>query len=125
MRWRIFPPDTDFYRVRFRDLSHTESDRTGDRPLPHRARRPCATSALSGAATVAGQGWGINPDDAGMFTFADMRKYRRIFCCIPAIRSMPRPDQFRVTLADGKVGRPSPSRVAKVAETLDEVRVRA
>ena len=24
---------------------------------------------------VAGQGWGINPDDGGMFTFATMRKY--------------------------------------------------
>ena len=28
---------------------------------------------------VAGQGWGINPDDGGMFTFATMRKHRPDF----------------------------------------------
>ena len=30
-----------FYRVKFRDLSHPDVlERTGDRPLPHRARQP-------------------------------------------------------------------------------------
>ena len=28
---------------------------------------------------VAGQGWGINPDDGGMITFATMRKHRPDF----------------------------------------------
>ena len=28
---------------------------------------------------VAGQGWGINPDDGGMITFATMRKHKPDF----------------------------------------------
>ena len=73
---------------------------------------------------VAGQGWGINPDDGGMVTFAAMRKHRPDFLLhsgdtiyADGIISA------EVKLPDGKVWKnvTIPEK-AKVAETLDEFR---
>jgi alkaline phosphatase D len=73
---------------------------------------------------VAGQGWGINPDDGGMFTFSAMKKHRPDFFLhsgdtIYADGLIP----SEVKLADGKVWKnvTIPEK-AKVAETLDEFR---
>ena len=73
---------------------------------------------------VAGQGWGINPDDGGMFTFATMRKHRPDFFLhsgdtIYADGVIP----SEVKLPDGKIWKnvTIPEK-AKVAETLDEFR---
>ena len=73
---------------------------------------------------VAGQGWGINPDDGGMFTFATMRKHRPDFLLhsgdtIYADGII----AAEVKLADGKIWKnvTIPEK-AKVAETLDEFR---
>ena len=73
---------------------------------------------------VAGQGWGINPDDGGMVTFATMRKHRPDFL-------MHSGDTIyadgiitaEVKLPDGKIWKnlTIPEK-AKVAETLDEFR---
>src|SRR3979411_1718740 len=68
-----------FYRVRFRDLSHTDIQ---SEPVVGRFRTaPADRRDLSfvWGGDVAGQGWGINPDDGGMFTFATMRKHRPDF----------------------------------------------
>jgi len=113
-----------FYRVRFRDLSHSsvESEPVSGRFRTAPADRRDVSFVWGG--DVAGQGWGINPDDGGMFTFSAMRKHR--------------PDFFvnsgdtiyadgliasEVKLADGKVWKnvAIPEK-AKVAETLDEFR---
>ena len=73
---------------------------------------------------VAGQGWGINPDDGGMFTFATMRKHRPDFLLHSGdtIYADGR-SRREVTLADGKVWKnvTIPEKT-KVAETLDEFR---
>src|SRR5260370_29721907 len=73
---------------------------------------------------VGGQGWGINPDVGGMFTFATMRKHQPDFLLHSGdtiyadgiIAS-------EVKLADGKVWKNvTVPEKAKVAETLDEFR---
>jgi len=76
-----------FYRVRFRDLSdiNVESEPVLGRFRTAPADRRDVSFVWGG--DVAGQGWGINPDDGGMFTFATMRKHRP--CCTPATPSMP------------------------------------
>jgi alkaline phosphatase D len=113
-----------FYRVRFRDLSHIgiESEPVVGRFRTAPSDRRDVSFVWGG--DVAGQGWGINPDDGGMLTFAAMRKNR--------------PDFFihsgdtiyadgvissEVKLADGKLWKnlTIPEK-AKVAETLDEFR---
>src|SRR4029078_7172281 len=68
-----------FYRVRFRDLSdiNVESEPVLGRFGPAPADRRDVSFVWGG--DVAGQGWGINPDDGGMFTFATMRKHRPDF----------------------------------------------
>lgn len=56
--------------------------------VPRLRRPPRCELRLGG--DVAGQGWGINPDDAGMSTFATMRKISPGFpAVIPATPSMP------------------------------------
>ena len=73
---------------------------------------------------VAGQGWGINPDDGGMFTFATMRKHRPDFLLHSGDTIYADgPIKREVTLPDGKVWKnvTIPEK-AKVAETLDEFR---
>src|SRR3954468_18257936 len=68
-----------FYRVKFRDLSHYE---IVSEPVVGRFRTAPADRrdvSFVWGGDVAGQGWGINPDDGGMFTFATMRKHRPDF----------------------------------------------
>src|ERR1700741_4050354 len=64
-----------FYRVRFRDLSHPD---VSSEPVVGRFRTaPSDRRDVSfvWGGDVAGQGWGINPDDGGMITFAAMKKH--------------------------------------------------
>src|SRR5262245_52601344 len=68
-----------FYRVKFRDLSRSlvESE-----PVIGRFRTAPADKrdiSFVWGGDVAGQGWGINADDGGMFTFSAMRKNRPDF----------------------------------------------
>src|SRR3982075_3442056 len=63
-----------FYRVRFRDLSHID---ISSEPVVGRFRTAPGDRrnvSFVWGGDVAGQGWGINPDDGGMFTLATMRK---------------------------------------------------
>src|SRR3954462_9570626 len=114
-----------FYRVRFRDLSHI--DIQGE-PVVGRFRTAPADRrdvSFVWGGDVAGQGWGINPDDGGMFTFAAMRKHNpdlfihsgdTIYAdgVIAAETRLPGGDVWKNTLV-------VPEK-AKVAETLDEFR---
>jgi alkaline phosphatase D len=113
-----------FYRVRFRDLAHIgiESEPVVGRFRTAPSDRRDVSFVWGG--DVAGQGWGINPDDGGMFTFATMRKHRPDFLLHSgdAIYA-DGPIKSEVTLPDGKVWKNMtiPEK-AKVAETLDEFR---
>ena len=113
-----------FYRVRFRDLAHTgiESEPVVGRFRTAPADRRDVSFVWGG--DVAGQGWGINPDDGGMFTFATMRKHRPDFLLHSGDTVYADgPIKSEVTLPDGKVWKnlTIPEK-AKVAETLDEFR---
>jgi alkaline phosphatase D len=113
-----------FYRVRFRDLAHTgiESEPVAGRFRTAPADRRDVSFVWGG--DVAGQGWGINPDDGGMFTFATMRKHRPDFLLHSGDAVYADgPIKSEVTLPDGKVWKnfTTPEK-AKVAETLDEFR---
>ncbi|MGY3077860.1 phosphodiesterase/alkaline phosphatase D-like protein [Bradyrhizobium sp. LM6.10] len=113
-----------FYRVRFRDLSHTavESEPVTGRFRTAPADRRDVSFVWGG--DVAGQGWGINPDDGGMFTFSAMRKHRPDFFLHSGDTIYADgPIQSEVKLADGKIWKnvTIPEK-AKVAETLDEYR---
>ena len=113
-----------FYRVRFRDLAHSA---ISSEPAIGRFRTaPAGRRDVSfvWGGDVAGQGWGINPDDGGMVTFATMRKHRPDFLLhsgdtIYADGVI----AAEVKLADGAVWKnvTIPEK-AKVAETLDEFR---
>src|SRR5690242_19328794 len=113
-----------FYRVRFRDLSHISVE---SEPIVGRFRTAPSDErdvSFVWGGDVAGQGWGINPDDGGMFTFSAMRKNRPDFFIhsgdtIYADGLIP----SEVKLADGKLWKnvTIPEK-AKVAETLDEYR---
>jgi len=113
-----------FYRVRFRDLSHISVE---SEPVVGRFRTAPSDKrdvSFVWGGDVAGQGWGINPDDGGMVTFSAMRKHRPDFLIhsgdtIYADGVI----QPEVKLADGKVWKniTIPEK-AKVAETLDEFR---
>src|SRR5450755_172547 len=113
-----------FYRVKFRDLSHPDvsSESVVGRFRTAPADRRDVSFVWGG--DVAGQGWGINPDDGGMLTYATMRKHRPDFLLhsgdtIYADGIIP----AEVKLPDGKVWKnvTIPEK-AKVAETLDEFR---
>jgi len=68
-----------FYRIRFRDLSHPE---ISSEPVVGRFRTAPSDRRDVGfvwGGDVAGQGWGINPDDGGMFTYAAMNKHKPDF----------------------------------------------
>jgi alkaline phosphatase D len=113
-----------FYRVRFRDLAHVgiESEPVIGRFRTAPADRRDVSFVWGG--DVAGQGWGINPDDGGMFTFATMRKHRPDFLLHSGDTVYADgPIKNEVTLADGKVWKnvTIPEK-AKVAETLEEFR---
>jgi len=113
-----------FYRVRFRDLSHPTLT---SEPLVGRFRTAPADRrdvSFVWGGDVAGQGWGINPDDGGMVTFATMRNHRPDFLIhsgdtIYADGIIP----AEVRLADGTLWKnlTIPEK-AKVAETLQEFR---
>jgi alkaline phosphatase D len=113
-----------FYRVKFRDLSHTN---VLSEPVTGRFRTAPADRrdvSFVWGGDVAGQGWGINPDDGGMFTFATMRKHKPDFFLHSGDTIYADgPLKPEVTLSDGKVWKnvTIPEK-AKVAETLDEFR---
>jgi alkaline phosphatase D len=113
-----------FYRVRLRDLSHTsvESEPVSGRFRTAPADRRDVSFVWGG--DVAGQGWGINPDDGGMLTFSAMRKHRPDFFLHSGDTVYADgPIASEVKLDDGKVWKnlTIPEK-AKVAETLDEFR---
>ncbi|MET3304069.1 alkaline phosphatase D [Bradyrhizobium diazoefficiens] len=113
-----------FYRVRFRDLSHGAIE---GEPVVGRFRTAPADRrdvSFVWGGDVAGQGWGINPDDGGMFTFSAMRKHRPDFFLHSGDTIYADgPIESEVKLADGKTWKnvTIPEK-AKVAETLDEYR---
>ncbi len=114
-----------FYRVRFRDLSHPAI--VGD-PVTGRFRTAPADRrdvSFVWGGDVAGQGYGINADDGGMFTFATMRKHNPDFLIHSGDTIYADGPIFAETkLADGSVWKNTtlvPEK-AKVAETLDEFR---
>ena len=113
-----------FYRIKFRDLSHPDilSEAVTGRFRTAPADRRDVSFVWGG--DVAGQGWGINPDDGGMVAFATMSKHAPDFFVhsgdtiyADGIISS------EVKLADGKLWKnlTIPEK-AKVAETLDEFR---
>ena len=111
-----------FYRVRFRDLSHID---IASEPVTGRFRTAPADRrdvSFVWGGDVAGQGWGINPDEGGMFMFETMRRHRPDFLLhsgdtIYADGVI----AAEVKLADGKVWKNvTVPEKAKVAETLDE-----
>ena len=113
-----------FYRIRFRDLSHTSIE---SEPVVGRFRTAPSDArdvSFVWGGDVAGQGWGINPDDGGMLSFAAMLKHRPDFFVHSGdtiyADGIINPE---VKLADGKTWRnvTIPEK-AKVAETLDEYR---
>ena len=113
-----------FYRVRFRDLSHIN---ISSEPVVGRFRTaPSDRRDVSfvWGGDVAGQGWGINPDDGGMLSFATMRKHQPDFLIhsgdtiyadgiIAAEVKLPGGTIWKNVTIPEK---------AKVAETLDEFR---
>jgi alkaline phosphatase D len=113
-----------FYRIRFRNLADIN---VASEPVLGRFRTAPADRrdvSFVWGGDVAGQGWGINPDDDGMFTFATMRKHRPDFLLHSGDTVYADgPIQREVTLADGKIWKnvTIPEK-AKVAETLDEFR---
>jgi alkaline phosphatase D len=68
-----------FYRIRFRDLSHP--DISGEAVTGRFRTAPSERRDVSfvWGGDVAGQGWGINPDDGGMKIFAAMKKHHPDF----------------------------------------------
>src|SRR5882762_183077 len=68
-----------FYRVRFRDLAHVD---VMSEPVTGRFRTAPSDKrdvSFVWGGDVAGQGWGINADDGGMFTFSAMKKHKPDF----------------------------------------------
>jgi alkaline phosphatase D len=113
-----------FYRIRFRDLSHPG---ISGEPVVGRFRTAPADRrdvSFVWGGDVAGQGWGINPDDGGMKTFAAMRKHHPDFL-IHSGDTIYADSVFspEVKLTDGTLWKNLmiPEK-AKVAETLDEFR---
>ena len=113
-----------FYRVKFRDLAHTDvlSDAVTGRFRTAPADKRDVSFVWGG--DVAGQGWGINPDEGGMFTFETMRKYRPDFLLHSGDSIYADgPIKSEVNLPDGKIWKNiTIEEKAKVAETLNEFR---
>jgi alkaline phosphatase D len=113
-----------FYRVKFRDLSHTNIQ---SEPVIGRFRTAPSDRRDVGfvwGGDVVGQGWGINHEDGGMVTFATMRKHKPDFFLHSGDTIYADgPLKPEVTLADGKVWKnvTTPEK-DKVAETLAEFR---
>lgn len=113
-----------FYRVKFRDLSHPDvlSEHMVGRFRTAPANRRDVSFVWGG--DVAGQGWGINPDEGGMFTFATMRKYKPDFFLHSGDTIYADgPIRAEVKLPDNKVWKNvTIAEKDKVAETLGEFR---
>ncbi|MBI5263913.1 MAG: alkaline phosphatase D family protein [Bradyrhizobium sp.] len=113
-----------FYRVRFRDLAHTSIE--GEPAIGRFRTAPGDRRDISfvWGGDVAGQGWGINPDDGGMFTFATMRRHRPDFFLHSGDSIYADgPILPEVKLADGRIWKNvTVPEKAKVAETLEEFR---
>src|SRR4051812_13990352 len=113
-----------FYRIKFRGLSQTMAS---SEPAVGRFRTAPGDRrdvSFVWGGDVAGQGWGINPDDGGMFTFDTMRRHRPDFLLHSGDTVYSDgPIKSEVTLPDGKLWKnlTTPEK-AKVAETLDEFR---
>jgi alkaline phosphatase D len=118
------PGQNIFYRIRFRDLSHPQL--SGETVTGRFRTAPADRRDVSfvWGGDVAGQGWGINPDDGGMISFAAMRKHRPDFL-IHSGDTIYADGVFapEVKLADGKVWKNLmiPEKT-KVAETTEEFR---
>lgn len=113
-----------FYRVRFRDLSHPE---IFSEPAIGRFRTAPGNKrdvSFVWGGDVAGQGWGINPDDGGMFTFSTMKKHQPDFFLHSGDTIYADgPIKKEVTPADNKVWKNVViAEKDKVAETLNEFR---
>jgi alkaline phosphatase D len=113
-----------FYRIRFRDLSHINI--VGEPAVGRFRTAPADRRDVSfvWGGDVAGQGWGINPDDGGMRTFATMHKHRPDFL-IHSGDTIYADGVFspEVRLPDGKIwNNVMIAEKEKVAETLDEFR---
>lgn len=115
---------TIFYRARFRDLAHVD---IVSEPLVGRFRTAPAghrdVSFVWGG-DVAGQGFGINPDDGGMKTFAAMRAHQPdLFIHSGDTIYADGPIHDEVKLPDGSLWKNiTVPEKAKVAETLAEFR---
>jgi len=113
-----------FYRIKFRDLSHP--DISGEAVTGRFRTAPADRRDVSfvWGGDVAGQGWGINPDDGGMVSFATMRKHRPDFL-IHSGDTIYADSVFsaEVKLPDGKLWKNLiiPEKT-KVAKTTDEFR---
>ncbi|CAN5496646.1 alkaline phosphatase [soil metagenome] len=121
------PADQDiFYRVHFADLAEIN---TASEPMTgHFRTAPASRRSIkfTWSGDTAGQGWGINPDDGGMKTYATMAKHQpdfflhsgdTVYCDGPiaAEKDMPAGGKWKSIVAEG---------VEKVAETLAEYRGR-
>jgi alkaline phosphatase D len=113
-----------FYRIKFRDLSHPD---ISSEPAVGRFRTaPSDRRDVSfvWGGDVGGQGWGINPDDGGMATYAAMLKHKPDFL-LHSGDTIYADGIFKdeVKLPDGKTWKNiNIPEKAKVAETLDEYR---
>jgi alkaline phosphatase D len=113
-----------FYRVKFRDLSHP--DIVGEAVTGRFRTAPSERRDVSfvWGGDVAGQGWGINPDDGGMVSFSAMRKHQPDFL-IHSGDTIYADGVFspEVKLADGRIWKNLmiPEKT-KVAETTEEFR---
>jgi alkaline phosphatase D len=115
---------TIFYRVKFRDLAqiNVESEPVVGRFRTAPSDRRDVSFVWGG--DVAGQGWGINPDDGGMTTFATMRKHAPdLFIHSGDTIYADGPIRSEVKLPDGTIWKNlTVPEKSKVAETLDEFR---
>ena len=120
------PEQTIFYRVRFADLADVNAV---SEPVVGRFRTaPSGRRAIRfvWSGDTAGQGWGINPDDGGMKTYATMARHNpdffihsgdTVYCDGPI--------KAEAEIASGGVWKNIVAEgVEKVAETLDEYRGR-
>src|SRR5215813_12322613 len=93
-----------FYRIKFRDLAHPE---ILSEPVIGRFRTAPASRrdvSFVWGGDVAGQGWGINPDDGGMATFTTMRKHNPdVFIHSGDTIYADGPIKAEVKLPDGKI----------------------
>jgi alkaline phosphatase D len=113
-----------FYRIKFRDLSHP--DISGEAITGRFRTAPADRRDINfvWGGDVAGQGWGINPDDGGMVSFATMHRHRPDFL-IHSGDTIYADGVFsaEVKLRDGNIWKNLlvPEKT-KVAETTDEFR---